>query len=280
MRLAYSTNGYQRVDLPTAVRQIASHGYEGVELLADRPHWSPEAGAEAVKAVRRALEETGMALSNVNANTAMGVWPEWIPELTFEPSLSNHDPAVRQRRLDYTYAALDFAAEVGSERLSVTSGRTEGEVPPEEGWAFFADSLAKVCERAASMNLKVGIEAEPALLVATTDEVLDILDRVGHPALGANLDLGHAICAGEDPCESIAKLAGRIWNVHVEDLKAAKHYHLVPGEGDVDFGALFAALRAVDYPHFVTVELYTCSAIADEAASRAIAHLRSLEAHR
>ena len=274
MNFAYSSNGFTRVSLPEAIDRIAAHGYRGVELLADRPHWHPGMGELERAAVRQALKRTGLTVSNINANTAMALWPEWMPETLFEPALSNHDAGVRERRIDFTRAALDFAVQVGARCVSVTSGRCEADVLPGEGKRYFAEALARVCEMAAERGLKIGIEYEPGLLVETAAEVKAVIDAVGHPALGANLDIGHAICVGEQPAEAIATLSGRIWNVHLEDIKGTKHFHLVPGEGDVDFGAVFAALDAHGYDAFVTVELYTCAARADAAAAAAIEHLR------
>jgi sugar phosphate isomerase/epimerase len=278
VKLAYSTNGFARVNLPTAIRRIAAHGYTGVELLADEPHWSPGLSAFDLAAVRTALNETGLTISNVNANTAMVLWPQVLPETVFEPSLSNHDPAVRARRLSCVGAAMDFAAAVGATTISVTSGRPETDYTPEESMAYFAESLAEVCSMAEARRLEVGIEYEPGLLVESAAEVRALIDAVDHPALGANLDIGHAICAGEDPLESIKLLAGRIWNVHLEDIKGRKHYHLVPGDGDVDFAAVIAGLTAAGYDRFGTVELYTFSKNSDEAAARAHAYLAPLVA--
>lgn len=274
VNFAYSSNGFTRVSLPEAIARIAAHGYRGVELLADRPHWHPGISELDRAAIRRALQASGLTVSNINANTAMALWPEWMPETIFEPALSNRDPAVRARRIEYTLAALDFAAEVGARCVSVTSGRCEADVAPEDGKRYFAEGLARVCEEAAARGLKIGIEYEPGLLVETAAEVKGMIDAVGHPALGANLDIGHAICVGEAPAEAIATLAGRIWNVHLEDIRGTKHFHLVPGEGDVDFQAVFAALDAHGYENFITVELYTCAARADAAAAAAIRHLR------
>ncbi|MGK0358670.1 MAG: protein FrlC [Bradymonadia bacterium] len=274
VNFAYSSNGFTRVSLPEAIERIAAHGYSGVELLADRPHWHPGLGASDRAAILRALQATGLTVSNINANTAMALWPEWMPETVFEPALSNHDAAVRARRIDYTRAALDFAVEVGARCVSVTSGRCEADIEPGEGKRYFAEGLARICEDAAERGLKIGVEYEPGLLVETAAEVKAMIDAVGHPALGANLDIGHAICVGEDPADAIATLAGRIWNVHLEDIRGTKHFHLVPGEGDIDFAAVFAALEAHGYDNFITVELYTCSARADAAAAAAIEHLR------
>ncbi|MFN3198074.1 MAG: sugar phosphate isomerase/epimerase family protein [Bradymonadia bacterium] len=277
MKLAYSTNGFTEVDLLTAIEEIARLGYHGVEILADAPHWQPGAlDGAGMMALRQAVKDQGLVISNVNANTANCLWPDPLPEPVFEPSMSNSDADVRRRRIDYTLACLELASAIGAPTVSVASGRSEAHVEPERAMAFFAESLSVVCERAADLGVKVGIEYEPALLVERADEVSTLIEVVGSPILGVNLDIGHAICAFEDPEESIQLLAGRIWNVHVEDIKGRKHHHLVPGEGDIDFVRVMRALRDVGYDGHLTVELYTCSRWANSAAQRARAHLQPL----
>lgn len=274
MHIAYSSNGFTRVDLACAIRRIAGHGYAGVELLADAPHWSPVQDTPAFRAeIRRALADGAVGVSNINANTAACLWPFELPEPVFEPSLSNRDAAIRRERFEFTRRAIDFAADVGGRCVSVTSGRPDALVDPADGIAWFAEALAPVCDYAAAAGIRVGIEYEPGLLVETAAEVAEVIARVGHPALGANLDVGHAVCVGEDPLESIRLLGPRIWNVHLEDIKGRKHHHLVPGEGDIDFARVFAALRSVGYDGYVTVELYTCVDRADDAAVQARTHL-------
>jgi sugar phosphate isomerase/epimerase len=256
--LAYSCNGFTQRSLSEALTLIHQCGYSGVELLGDRPHWRPEHSTEAsARSTRDHLEQLNLEVSNVNGNTAMFAWPDWMPETLFEPALSHHDASVRQRRIDSTFALLDWAAAVGAPRVSVTSGRCPAAVPPQEGIRWFADSLATLCERARSLGLQLSVEYEPGLLIERWRELKMLIDLVDDAALGANLDLGHAWCAGEDPHEAIRGLSGRIWNVHLEDIRAQKHYHLIPGEGDLPLGAYLETLREVDYQGMVTVELYT-----------------------
>ena len=256
--LAYSTNGFTQRSLEEAVELIASCGYQGVELLGDRPHWTPSHGSHLSPVhLKRLLKELGLSVSNVNGNTAMYCWPEWMPETVFEPALSHRDSCVRQQRIDATYALLDWCAEVGAPRVSVTSGRCPGLATPSEERAWFVESLHLLCERAASLGLQVSVEYEPGLLIERWSELADIIRRVDHPALGANLDLGHARCAGEDPHEAIRGLAGKIWNIHIEDILGTKHYHLIPGEGDMDLASYLNTLAEIDYQGFLTVELYT-----------------------
>jgi protein FrlC len=291
--LAYSTNGFTTRPLAEALEVIAACGYAGVELLGDRPHWAPRGAAArhahvsalspvdrrlrplSAAEVRRALSDAGLWVSSVNGNTAMLCWPEELPEVCFEPALSSPHAAVRQRRLEVVFELLEWAAEVGAPRVSVTSGRCPGGCPPGEGLAYLAESLSVLCERAVSLGLQLSVEYEPGLLVERSDELAALIARVGHAALGANLDLGHARCAGEDPHVAIRRLAGRIWSVHLEDILGVKHYHLVPGEGDMDLRGYVGSLDAVGFAGPLTVELYTCAGEGDAlAARRAIEGLR------
>ena len=69
MKLAFSTNAYTRFPLAEALRGIKAAGFEGVEILADVPHAYPGSmNAETTAEVRNVLEETGLAVSNINCN--------------------------------------------------------------------------------------------------------------------------------------------------------------------------------------------------------------------
>lgn len=280
--LAYSTNGFTERSLTEALNLIASVGYRGVELLGDRPHWTAEEGTElSAPSLRRLLGDLDLKITNINGNTAMFCWPAWMPETLFEPSLNHRDALVRQKRIDIVYALFDWAAELGAPRVSITSGRVPGLSRPEEERARFAESVHLLCERAHQLGLQLSVEYEPGLLIERWTEVRDLIDQVAHPALGANLDLGHARCSGEDPHEAIRGLAGRIWNIHIEDILGTKHYHLVPGDGDMDLSAYLKTLRDVRYDGALTVELYTYAHAEQnrdlDAAQRAFQALTALK---
>src|SRR5437016_11663639 len=71
---------------------------------------------------------------------------------------------------------------------------------------------------------------------------------------------------GENIPECVRLLGDRIWNLHVEDIPGRKHYHMIPGEGTLDWKALRDALIGVGYDRFLTVELYTHTADPQRAA--------------
>ncbi len=275
MKLAYSTNAYTRTTLDLAIDRIAALGYDGVEILCDQPHWfATRVDVAHAERTARRLADRGVGVSNLNANTANGFFDPPPPENVFEPALSNADADVRRRRVDYTIRAMELAKVVGAGAVSVTSGRPTPGTPPDRALDDFVDSLCRVCDAAARLDVRVGIEYEPGLLVERATELAEVMRRVDSDHLGANLDIGHSWLDGEAPEEAVGLLAGRIWNVHVEDILGRKHYHLVPGDGDLPFNRYFAALAAAGYDGYLTVELYTCADAPDEAGERSLAFLR------
>ena len=67
-RLAFSTNAYLKFSFAEAARRLAAIGYPGIEIMADVPHAWPACLLEEQKeAMRRALRENKLAISNINA---------------------------------------------------------------------------------------------------------------------------------------------------------------------------------------------------------------------
>ncbi|WP_256545462.1 sugar phosphate isomerase/epimerase family protein [Halobellus inordinatus] len=277
VELAFSTNAYSEYGLPEAVRRIGDHGYAGVEILGDDPHaYFPTFDGHDERALRDALAETGLSVANVNANTAMGYYDDAPPSAFFEPSVITDDEAARQWRIEYTHRAIDLAEAVGSPAVCLATGRPLAGNPPKRAQETLRASLHEILDYAEPRGIDVGIEFEPELLVECTDEVLALIDDVGRESLGVNLDVGHAAVYGEDLTETIHRSAGHITGVHVEDIvggRRGKHYHRIPGEGDLDFRAIFDALDDVGYDGFVTAELYTYPHEPDRAAERAYEEL-------
>ena len=271
--LAFSTNAYTRHPLPEAVRRIADHDYDGVELLGDDPHaYFPDFGDDDRDELLAALEETGLAVSNVNANTAMGYYDDAPPSSFFEPSVIRADEDAREWRVEYTKSAIDLAETVDAPAVCLATGRPLPGTMPDEAREYLRESLHEILDYAEPRGVDVGIEFEPELLIENTDEVLELIDEIGRDSLGVNLDVGHAAVYGEDVAESVRRSAGSITGIHLEDIvggRRGKHYHRIPGEGDLDFRAVFDALDDIGYEGFATLELYTYPDEPDRAAREA-----------
>jgi sugar phosphate isomerase/epimerase len=272
---AFSTNAYTKRRLDEAVVDLARMGYEGVEILADTPHLVPtQAHPRDVSALRKVLEDCLIKPVNLNVNTAHTLLPDApTVETHFEPSLTHPDPGVRRLRIRYTVRALEIAADLGCPAVSVTPGR-RGSGPLARQRDRLKQGLEPILKRAEALGVRVGIEYEPGLVIERGEELVAFLEELPHPLLGANLDLGHAWVVSDDLSAVLPALKGRIWNCHIEDIQDRVHYHLIPGEGNLDFDALRKGLEGIGYDGFLTAELYPYSDRPTYAAERALAFLR------
>lgn len=277
MLLAYSTNAFVKSDLIPALNQIAELGYTGVEILCERPHcYPPEVDDAKIDLIARTLADLDLKISNLNANTANSYFSPLPPENVFEPSLTHKNQEVRRVREKIVAQALRMASRLNASCISVTSGHPAPGCFPESAVDNFVDSLKRICEIAHRYQVKIGIEYEPGLIIERADEVREVIERVGSPLLGVNLDIGHSYLNREEPEQTIEILKGRIWNIHLEDIKNMKHFHLIPGEGDLPFDRYLKALSHAGYNGFLTVELYSLPNEPVEAGRRAFNFLSQL----
>jgi sugar phosphate isomerase/epimerase len=277
MRLAFSTNAYLKHPFDEAASRIASLGYEGLELLADVPHAWPAGLLDVQKrGILRAMERSQLAFSNINAFMMNAVndrrQPYWYPSF-IEP-----EPHYRQVRIDHTHRALDLCAELGAPHITTEPGGplAPGQ-PRQEAIDLFVEVLKPLAQHAHDRGVLLLIEPEPELLLETTDQYLEVAERVNAPSIGLNFDVGHAFCVREDLPRAIAKLAPHTRHYHFEDIAATRvHHHLVPGTGAIDFAAVVSAIRATGYDGWLTVELYPFLDDPDAAARQAIEVMRPL----
>ncbi len=277
MRLAFSTNAYLKHPFEEAAARIAAIGYDGLELLADVPHAWPAGLLEGQKrSIREAMARAGLRFSNVNAFMMNAIADARQPY--WHPSFIEPDRHYRQVRIDHTRRALSLCAEIGAPHITTEPG---GPLAPgqsrQQAIDLFVEVLRPLAEHAHDCGVLLLIEPEPGLLLETTDQYLEVAERLDAPSIGLNFDVGHAFCVREDLPRAIARLARHIRHYHVEDIAASRvHHHLVPGTGAIDFAAVIAAIRQSGYDGWLTVELYPFQDDPDAAARQAFDVLRAL----
>jgi len=266
VRLGYNTNGFAHHRLPDALDLLAGIGYSAVALTLD-VHHAPPSGTD--------FERLGRELA------ARGLLPvvETGARFLLDPARKHHPSLLsdsgRERRLDFLLRCVEAAAALGAPCVSLWSGRAEGGDP----WVRLVDGLAPVCDAAARAGVDVGFEPEPGMFVETVAQAEELLRRLPHPRLRLTLDVGHLGCLEPEMPEAyVARHAGRLVNLHLDDHRMGRHEHLMFGEGELDFPPLCAAIRAAaagrDLP--ATVELSRHSHDAAETARRAFAYLAPL----
>jgi sugar phosphate isomerase/epimerase len=276
MQLAFSSNAYLDMPIEQAISRVAGFGYKGIELLADVPHAWP-AGLLPVQkeSIRKAIAASGLKISNINAFMMNAIADPRQPY--WHPGWTDPDRHYRAIRREHTKRALRLAAELGAPTISTEPGGelAEGQTR-QQATDIFYDEIMPCLDVAAEVGVTLLIEPEPGLLIEKFGQYLEFAERVNHPSLGLNFDIGHAYCVAEDPAEWVPKMKAHTRHYHFEDIAATRvHHHLVPGEGAIDFDGVFAAIQKHTPGIWVTVELYPYRQQPDAAAQAARAYLQA-----
>jgi sugar phosphate isomerase/epimerase len=274
MRLGYNTNGLAHHRLGEALTLLAEEGYESVALTLDAGVLDPY-GPD----LDRQLRETRDRLDRLGLARVVETGARFLLNYRkkHDPTLLDPDPARRAIRIDFLSRAIDIAADLGAEAVSLWSGSIPDIVSDDEALDRLARSLMPVIERAEERSMTLAFEPEPGMFVDTFArfEALDV--RVHHPLFQLTVDVGHVHCIEEGPvAEYIRTWGPRIRNIHIEDMVRGVHEHLMFGEGTVDFPPVLAALAEVSYSGGLHVELGRHGASAVEAVSGSAAFLRPL----
>ncbi len=274
LRWSFSTNAFRKYTLPDSLAAIARCDYAGVEIMADRPHAYPDDLSQKQRwELRRLISDLGLEVANINAFMLTAI------ESFHRPSWIEPDAAYRQKRIDYTLRCIELASDLGAKTLSTEPGGPMNQVKDrEEACSLFRDGLEQVLPDLRSSGIKLLIEPEPDLLLATSKDYEDFIRQTDWPEIRLNLDVGHFFCVGEDPVTVIHRLCKDIEHVHLEDIPPdRRHIHTQLGHGAMDIPGILQALKDMQYAGWVTVELYPYEDTAIETARSARAYLRDME---
>jgi myo-inosose-2 dehydratase len=139
----------------------------------------------------------------------------------------------------------------------------------EKEWPRFIDGLKEVVALAAAEETRIVYHHHMGTVVQSEADLDRLLGAV--PELFLVLDPGHLAFAGMDPVVVAQRYASRIGHVHLKSIRPAivervrreggSFYHAVregvftiPGDGSVDFPALFRILSAADFRGWLVVE--------------------------
>lgn len=273
LRLAFSTNAFKKNTVEEAIDAIAAIGYRGVELMADVPHlYPPSFDSNRRMEIKKLIADRGLAVSNINAFTLFALGD------TYHPTWIENDERQRELRIEHTMHCIELANQMQCATVSLQPGGPLIGTGLDRAAAAqrFADGLARLLPLARRHGVMLAIEPEPGLLIQSAAEYLEFKQAqfAGEPSIRMNCDIGHLFCVGEDPATVIRQMPAEVVHVHLEDIGENRvHQHLTPGKGAIDFASVFAALDAIEYAGWVTVELYPYETTAAGVARAAWEHL-------
>lgn len=108
--------------------------------------------------------------------------------------------------------------------------------------------LRAIADKAAEAGITVCLET-----ILTGAQLIDLLDRIDHPAVSVVYDTGNRVAFGHDLPGDIRLLGHRISHVHIKDKNGANE-NVILGTGLVNFLKVFDALAEIAYDGPYTFE--------------------------
>jgi sugar phosphate isomerase/epimerase len=271
MRIALCNEVLAGMPLERQCEYAAGLGYDGLEIAPFTLDASPEkiSTAEAAK-IRRVVEASGLVVTGLH----------WLLVKPDGLSLTDPDASIRGRTIEVMLRFSALCAELGGAVL-VHGSPKQRQIAPGETLATALARLRDGLAQAASAAGKAGViycieplSRRETSLVNTIAEAADLVRSIDHPHLRTMIDCS---AAGQTEAESIPSLidrwlpTGLIAHLQVNDPNRRG-----PGQGEMKFAPILAALKRHDYAGTIAVEPFDYSPDGPGVAAFSSGYLRGL----
>lgn len=235
----------------------------------------------------RTWEQTGQTIAQLRELlaqhalrlTILDPFVQWTPQFALPADLSATDRAF----VDFDETEFfRMATELGVDKLSVIESFGQRHTVAE-----FATAFGRVCDRAATLGMKVQLEFMPFSGIPDLETAWDIVRTADRPNGGLVFDTWHYFRGKPDnallrtiPGEKIyaVQVADAVWSIQGGSLlNDLLHYRLEPGRGEFPLVEVSAVLRGIGGLSDVGPELFSDvfdGLPAEEAGKRAGDSLR------
>ncbi len=241
-----------------SMRKAAEFGFDGVELALRQKEDIDRTD------LSRMLREFGLQVSAISTGQVFA---------DLGLSLTNPDPAVRQRTVDVLRGLVDIAADRGQ---MVNLGRVRGSVMPgqvlAEAEKLFLDGYHTLVQYASQKDVCVILEPVNRYeinFINNLDQGSALLDKL--PAglqIGLMPDVFHMNIEDDRIGDSLRRNQRYVKYIHLADSN-----RWAPGWGHLDFDEVFQALKDIEYQGWASAEILPFPT-PDEAARQAVTWLR------
>lgn len=244
-------------------------GYDGLEVapftLGNEPH---QLSQDERRALRRAASDAGLSITGLHylMRTPAGL------------SITSRDKAQRDRTIGVMRGLCYLGADLGA-RVLVHGSAPNRVLDPgfeDENRKHAIDCFAAAAESAASAGVTYCIEplGRQTNHINTVEEAVAIATVVGNPALRTMIDCAAASQSEAQSIEDTIRHwlpTGMVAHVHFNDPNRRG-----PGEGDLTFAPIVAALREQNYAGDIGIEPFVYEPDGPTCAARAIGYVRGL----
>ena len=249
MKYGLFTCPYQRLPLEKAFADASAFGYHYIELWGGRPHaFAPDLLNGGLNTVLRLAERYAMPIAvytpEHNAypyNYMMGSELQW------------------EDAMDYLTSAIRCGKALGADYTLISVGHS-GSAPPQERRRRLLKSMSRLAREAERLDHCLILESLTPMesdSCCTVEELNEVLDETGSPALRGMCDVVVPFVQGRNPADDVRLLGHRMAHLHLTDSDGVTDTHLLPGDGIMDLRRLMWDLQSTGYDGRATLELVT-----------------------
>jgi D-psicose/D-tagatose/L-ribulose 3-epimerase len=167
----------------------------------------------------------------------------------------------RTSTVDYISDLIDLASQLDARvvcgPMYSETGRANAysDVEREQQLMQISEALKPLCEKAEAQDVFLAIEPLNRFetdCINTIEQALDLINRVGSPALKIHIDTFHMNIEEKDSAAAIRHAGRHIGHVHA----SASHRGLL-GQDQVDWPAILGALDEIDYNGDIVIESFS-----------------------
>lgn len=231
-------------------------GLEGVELVGN---W--HVNDDNIAHMPKELSDRGLVASMLTADL-------WTQAKWARGSLAAPDAATRAAAVAECNKVIEWAHAMGDIAVDLWFGQDGYDYPfqsdYESAWAWLVDGVGAAAAHCPSVPVCVEYklkEPRTHIHVNSAAKTLLLIDAVAMDNVGALLDTGHALAAGENPAEAAALLHGngrhRLFYVHLNDNYGVWDDDMIVGSVRViELMEFLYWLRRLDYRGWLTLDVF------------------------
>jgi sugar phosphate isomerase/epimerase len=242
------------------VDKAADLGYDGVMLMAKRPHLSLlDWGTDRRQRLRARLERRGLSAMCIAGYT------------NFTADLEHGDIPHREIQIRHVSELAEMAHDLGGALVRVFTGYESPHTTPHAQWKMVVEALRECARRAAEFGVTIGVQNHHDLACGF-ESLNDLIVEVDEPNCRAMFDAWAPALHGADLAAAAARLAPRTVHTTVANYQVRPRYKYLPAlvnyeeltptvqavpidEGFIDYTAFLSALEAGGYSGTVAYEM-------------------------
>jgi len=251
--------------LKDSMRQAKDAGFDGIEVaLNEDGEMAVGWGPFQVKDILLYANDIGLDI----ASFASG--------LGWKYPLITRDEGMKKKAKELLDTALRFAGILETDVVLSVPGTVNPDMPYDEAYERGVAAYKECAAMAQAHGVTIGVENVWNKFLVSPLEFARFIDDIDQPSVRAYFDVGNVLLFGY-PEQWIRILGERICKVHIKDFQTGRFVFTTLLNGDVNYPAVTAALKAVGYDGYLIAEVGPISpafpSYLVEETSRAMDHI-------